>query len=107
MKVNWTLWMCIFCATVFGQKDCTLTKDFDTAINLKNFEEASVLWKNYMAQCENKTEAEYKKGEVIYTASIENAKDPKSKKNEVDALLGYYNQYNALFLTMEWKCFPN
>lgn len=97
MRANWTLWICIFCATVFGQKNCTLTKDFDTAINEKNFEEASILWKDYLAQCESKTESEFKKGEVIYTASIENAKDPKSKKIEVDALLGYYNQYNALF----------
>ncbi|MFN7419543.1 MAG: hypothetical protein ACK5RV_01530, partial [Flavobacterium sp.] len=97
MRVYWTLGMFIFCAVVFGQKDCTLSKDFDIAISLKNFEEASVLWKNYLAQCESKTEAEYKKGEAIYTAAIENANDPKSKKNEVDALLGYYNQYNALF----------
>jgi tetratricopeptide (TPR) repeat protein len=97
MRVYWTLGMFIFCAVVFGQKDCSLSKDFDTAISLKNFEEASVLWKNYLAQCESKTEAEYKKGEAIYTAAIENANDPKSKKNEVDALLGYYNQYNALF----------
>lgn len=97
MRIYWTLWMFIFCAAVFGQKDCTLSKDFDSAINLKNFEEASVLWKNYLAQCESKTEAEFKKGEVIYTASIENVNDPKSKKIEVDALLGYYNQYNTLF----------